>query len=308
MRVIKYDVLEVKMYIYQITNLINNKIYIGKTNNPQKRWSNHKCNNDPNMVIARALHKYGVNNFKFEILYRNISIDDIDELEQKTIKEKNSRVPNGYNVAEGGQGGIGVSKYGAENSNAHLTQEEAQYILDHRNEPMYILYEYVSDKLSYEQFKKLYHHQTYRNLTTSVSEYPYNQEFSGQFNSSNKLEYDEVIELRERYANGEYWRDVYQDYKDIYSDEWTFWNVYYGNRYKLVMPEVFTKENRHKHSGLSKSGSLNGRAKLTEQDVLEIRKRWSEGATRKELYGAYPQVSTTSIRDIINGKTWKHLL
>ena len=144
------------MYIYQITNLINNKIYIGKTNNPKKRWNNHKYNNDPDMVIARALRKYGANNFKFEILYRNISIDDIDELERKTIKEKNSRVPNGYNVAEGGQGGVGARKYGMENSNAHLTQEEAQYILDHRNEPMYILYEYVSDKMSYEAFKKLY--------------------------------------------------------------------------------------------------------------------------------------------------------
>ena len=79
MRVIKYDTSEDKMYIYQITNLINNKIYIGKTNNPQKRWDNHKCSNDPNMVIARALRKYGINNFKFEVLYRNISIEDIDD-------------------------------------------------------------------------------------------------------------------------------------------------------------------------------------------------------------------------------------
>ena len=74
------------------------------------------------------------------------------------------------------------------------------------------------------------------------------------------------------------------------------------------MPEVFTEENRHKHSSMSKVGTLNGRAKLTEADVLEIRKRWSAGATRKELYEAYPQVSQVSIRDIINGKTWKHLL
>ena len=74
------------------------------------------------------------------------------------------------------------------------------------------------------------------------------------------------------------------------------------------MPEVFTEENRKKHSGLSKAGTNNGRAKLNEQDVLAIRARWKEGATRKELYEAYPQVSQVSIRDIINGKTWKHLL
>jgi predicted GIY-YIG superfamily endonuclease len=30
------------MYVYLITNLINNKKYIGITNNYKKRWSNEK--------------------------------------------------------------------------------------------------------------------------------------------------------------------------------------------------------------------------------------------------------------------------
>lgn len=56
MRVIKNDLLGgTNMYIYQITNLINNKIYIGQTNNIAKRWSNHKCCSSPNMVIAKAI-------------------------------------------------------------------------------------------------------------------------------------------------------------------------------------------------------------------------------------------------------------
>lgn len=296
-----------KMYLYQITNLINGKVYIGQTNNITKRWSNHKCCNSPDMVIAQAIKKYGVDNFKFEVLYRNVPIDEIDELEIKTIDEKNSRVPNGYNVSAGGSIHHDIHKYGNENSNAHLTQEEAQYILDHRDIPMYLLYDEVSDKLTYEQFRKLYHHQTYTNLQTNTPEYPHNIEFSCQF-TSGPLEYDDVVQLRQRYANGEYWKDVYKDYKWAYSDEMTFWNVYYGNRYKLVMPEVFTKENRHYHSSLSKQGSLNGRAKLTEDDVRRIRKLWKEGITRKELYEMYPQVTPTSIRGVINNKTWKNLL
>lgn len=91
------------MYLYQITNLINNKKYIGQTNNIQKRWSNHKCCNSPNMVIAKAIKKYGVDNFKFEVLYKDIPIDKIDDLERKIIQEKNTLVPNGYNVSKGGQ-------------------------------------------------------------------------------------------------------------------------------------------------------------------------------------------------------------
>ena len=297
----------IKMYIYQITNLINNKIYIGQTNNIARRWANHKCNNDSNMVIARAIRKYGADNFKFEVLLRNLTPEEANIKEIELIKEKNSLVPNGYNVSTGGNNIAKRGYFGAENSNAHLTEDEAQYILDNRNIPIYILYEQFQDKLSYEQFKKVYHNKAYTNLTTNTPEYPYNREFTSQF-SAGGLEYDEVISIRERYANGEYWRDVYRDYQHIYNNEWSFWNVYNGNSYKLVMPEVFTEENKHKHSGRSKAGSLNGRSKLTEEQVINIRKLHKEGVSNSELYKAYPQVSPTSIRDIINGKTWKYLL
>lgn len=69
------------------------------------------------------------------------------------------------------------------------------------------------------------------------------------------------------------------------------------------MPEVFTNENKHKHSSRSKSGSLNGRAKLTEEDVITIRKLYKEGTTTSELYEKYPQVTKTTIRGVINNKT-----
>lgn len=299
------------MYLYKITNNINQKQYIGITNNIKKRWSNEKSYPiDPKrrQIIQEAIHKYGAENFNFEILQKNLSVEEAVQLEEQLIKELNTLVPHGYNVHPGGQyHPIGTAHCGVENGRALLSEEEAQYILDNRNKPMYILYEEFSNKISYAVFKKVYKHKTYTNLQTSTAEYPYNMEFSCQF-TSGPLEYDDVIELRKRYANGEYWKEVYKDYQWAYQDEWTFWNVYYGNRYKLVMPEVFTKENRHKHSGLSKSGALNGRAKLTDQDVLKIRQMWSNGVTRKELYDAYPQISSSSIRNIINGKTWKHLL
>ena len=296
-----------RMYIYQITNLINGKIYIGQTNNIQKRWANHRCNNDPNMVIARALHKYGIDNFKFEVLLRGLTPDEANQKEIELIKEKNSLVPYGYNVATGGKRMDGVSRLGADNSNAHLTEEEAQYILDNRDKPMYVLYDLFCDKISYESFKKIYHHQTYTNLTTTVNEYPYNFEFGNQF-TNNPLEYDEIVSLRERYANGEYWRDVYKDYKWAYKNEWSFYNVYTGRSYKFIMPEVFTEENKKKHHGKTKQGAKNPKAKLTEEQVIKIRQLHKDGVSNSELYKAFPQVSSTSIRDIINGKTWKHLL
>ena len=71
-----------------------------------------------------------------------------------------------------------IPKYGANNNNAHLTEEEAQYILDNRDKPLILLYEEFSHKLTYEAFRKVYHHQTYTNLITTTSEYPYNREFA----------------------------------------------------------------------------------------------------------------------------------
>lgn len=301
----------VKLYLYKITNKINNKKYIGITNNIERRWGNEKSypsNPKRRQIIQEAIHKYGAENFSFEILERNLSIEEAVEKEKRLIEELQTLRPNGYNLHPGGEYHPNVGpKYGSENGNSHLTEEEAQYILDNRNQPACLLYEEFNDKLSYEAFYKVYHHLTYTNLSTTTSEYPYNREFACQF-TSGPLEYDEVVKIRKRYAAGEYWRDVYEDYKWAYNNEWSFWNVYYGNRYELVMPEVFTEENRHKHSSASRSGSKNGRAKLNEEDVLLIRKQWSEGKTRQELYALYPQVSTTTIRSIINGTTWKHLL
>ena len=56
------------------------------------------------------------------------------------------------------------------------------------------------------------------------------------------------------------------------------------------------------------SGFPQWASKAYQEDVLTIRQLWKEGKTRQEIYELYPQVTTTSVRDIINNKTWKHLL
>jgi len=93
-------------YIYRITNTINQKVYIGQTNNPLLRWSQHKSNskyNRGNQVITRAIIKYGIKVFVFDVIAGCISQENIDLLEEQVIAQYNSRNPNeGYNIAAGG--------------------------------------------------------------------------------------------------------------------------------------------------------------------------------------------------------------
>lgn len=259
------------------------------------------------MVIAKAIQKYGVENFSFEVLLRNLSIEQAKEEEKNLISEKNTLVPHGYNVSPGGDYNIcSNDKRGENNPNARLTNQEAQYILDHRNQPMYILYQEFIDKISYQTFKKVYHHITFQNLTTNTEEYKYNFEFSNQF-TNNPLEYDEIVDLRKRYLNGEYWRIVYEDYKWAYSNEWSFYNVYHGKTYSLIMPEVFTKELKRLHSSLCKTGERNGRSKITEEDVRQIRRRHLNGEKTSQIHQDYSYLDISSIRRIINRTSWSHV-
>lgn len=59
--------------IYLITNTINNKHYIGSAVSFEGRWTKHKSllnlNKHKNKHLQNAVNKYGIDNFKFEILY-----------------------------------------------------------------------------------------------------------------------------------------------------------------------------------------------------------------------------------------------
>ncbi len=53
--------------IYQIPNNINGKIYIGQSIDIKRRWNQHKYGKG-SIILKNAIKKYGINNFKFEVL------------------------------------------------------------------------------------------------------------------------------------------------------------------------------------------------------------------------------------------------
>jgi group I intron endonuclease len=122
-----------KFFIYKITNLINQKIYIGKTNNIKKRWNSHKAaaiakNKKDFSILHKALLKYGFENFKIESLFEYDS--EIEALEQEmfliaTLDSRNREI--GYNISAGGDGYSGF-KYSEEYKKTMNQEKKITYL------------------------------------------------------------------------------------------------------------------------------------------------------------------------------------
>jgi group I intron endonuclease len=91
--------------LYRITNLINNKVYIGQTVQPSKRWNQHRNDSaKPKYPIHYSINKHGAHNFEFEVIAYCKSQDDANWIEEELIKQYDSLVKNGkgYNISLGG--------------------------------------------------------------------------------------------------------------------------------------------------------------------------------------------------------------
>lgn len=95
-------------WIYQIRNIINNKVYIGQTtqHNVATRWGDHikSINSDLDSYLARAFRHHGLSNFEFSVIHE-LPNEGLDEAEINEISIRNSLSPNGYNIREGGSRG-----------------------------------------------------------------------------------------------------------------------------------------------------------------------------------------------------------
>lgn len=90
--------------VYCHTNILNNKKYFGITgaNKPEYRW--HKDGSGyKDQVFGRAIEKYGWNNFKHEIIYKDLTYDNACKKEIELIKKyQTTNSKYGYNKSSGG--------------------------------------------------------------------------------------------------------------------------------------------------------------------------------------------------------------
>lgn len=95
-----------KHYIYVIKNILNNKVYVGQTKNPTRRWQQHQYDcftkNETWTRLYCSMRKHGVNNFTYTIIQECDTLD-VNQNEIHWIEElKATDRKFGYNQDLGG--------------------------------------------------------------------------------------------------------------------------------------------------------------------------------------------------------------
>lgn len=93
---------EYVVYVHQ--NKLNQKRYIGITNNTTKRWYGKGKHYDGCSYFYSAIQKYGWDNFYHVVIVRGLTLEEADVLERFFIRQyRTNEKAYGYNLTKGGQ-------------------------------------------------------------------------------------------------------------------------------------------------------------------------------------------------------------
>jgi len=220
--------------IYKIENKINGKMYIGQSNNIQRRFYEHQTKGEKSRIpVDVAIQKYGKENFTFEVI-EETTIEKLNEREEFWIAEFNS-IEKGYNCSKGGE-----------------------------------------------------------------------QQSIGENNGRSKLTEEDVKKIRQAYAEHKKQKEVYKEYEDIVSFGY-FQNVWQGQHWSHIMPEVFTEENKNYYIYQNSNGSNGASAVFTDDEIIKIRERYVNESA-KEIYVDYKdRISYQAFQAMLWGRSYKNL-
>ena len=204
-------------YIYKFTNKTNGKIYIGQTNNIQKRKNGHRSESfneksaGYNLPFHAAIRKYGWENFNFDILEEicdEESQEYIDEREIFFIQYYHSlKDENGYNITLGGQG----------YKRKPLTYEEKLNLskLFTKEEIIDIQNRLINDE-EYDDIEKIYSPKLKRtflvNINTGTNYFNENFDYPLKKNAKSRFSQKEIREIKDRIKSGEKYKTIQKDF------------------------------------------------------------------------------------------------
>ncbi len=217
------------MYVYKIINTFNRKAYIGITKDIESRFSFHRTryNKDtkPEYVekpLYRAFRKYGLENFKFLVLYEGLSLSEAKKKEVELIKKfKTLAHENGYNITKGGDW---RANSGENNNTTKLTEEE---VLDIRKqiengENIKIVYKKYSDKITFAGFQGIYLGRNWKYL---------GQPKNNVLPNGASVNKDTVLKIRAMFNEG---KNPHQIANELGLEYKKCWRICKGDTYKNV--------------------------------------------------------------------------
>lgn len=207
--------------IYKITNKINGNAYIGQSVDIEKRWKSHKkrayCSTGKEFekTLYRAIRKYGLDNFRFEVL-EECSENNLNELEYYYI-QKYDTYQNGYNETPGGDCRDNVKD--EKHPKTKLTNEQVYYIREcYKNHCLQEdIYKEFCHLIGLSGFKKIWNGSSWQDIHMDV----YTEENKNFFKyvrnskSNNNIPKEIIIDIRQRIKNGEEINKIYLDYQNI---------------------------------------------------------------------------------------------
>lgn len=135
--------------------------------------------------------------------------------------------------------------------------------------------------------KEKYYIEKYNTFKEGYNSTAGGEDNQGESHPRHKLIKEDIIDIRTRYNNLERKNQVYEIYKNRIGES-GFHKIWNGDTWKDIMNEVYTPENKLFHKcDTANEGSKNGRARLNEEDVKNIRLRRKNGEILSEVYKDY---------------------
>lgn len=202
--------------IYRFINNKNGKQYIGQSHNLMARYKAHKnaANSNTNyktdVLLYRAMRKYGFDNFTYEIIIDDDTLtdDELNQLEQYYIEFYNTCMPNGYNMNYGGNFTSGLKILTKENALA-IIQELLNTTCPYKK--LSLQYHVAENTISAINRGVIWRqdHLTYPLRATSVN-------WAGEKNGRCKTDNKTIMRIREQFVTKSL-PEIYNSYKDVYS-------------------------------------------------------------------------------------------
>ena len=300
--------------IYKIQNKENGKIYIGQSNDIERRIKEHcyPSRYKNNYPIDVAIHKYGKTAFTFDVV-EECNLNELNEREEQWIKYYQSNTNKGYNCNEGGS----QASIGENNPKAKLTESDVVAIRSIYNKKgsKASAYELVKNKTSWSNFESVWQGATWKHIMPEV----YTEENKKYYQNgkavitNNKYSDDEIMELRQLYVDHTA-KELYEQ-SDKRLSYTSFQQLLNGTSFdylpyymKKLKRWVSPEEEKPKVSQNRGYHTIKNQA-FTDEEVNFFRQEYVD-KTAQEIYEQYPnaqKVGSEQFSKILRGVTYKHL-